>query len=103
MSYRVTGISDKIPKQLQELFELLLGETFWLREQWQMYEALYGYSEERLNLLKRSAPSFFYMVNLLFADSFILSLCRLGDHPSRVFMPLNSPEAKEAGSARIRS
>jgi hypothetical protein len=79
MSHRVTGISDKIPKHLQELFELLLGETFWLREQWQMYETLYDYSEERLNLLKRSAPSFFYMVNLLFADSFIISLCRLGD------------------------
>ena len=78
MSHRVTGISDKIPVQLKELFELLLGETYWLREQWQMYETLYG-QEEHWNLINKSAQTFFYMVDYLFIDNFILALSRLGD------------------------
>ncbi len=78
MSHRVTGVSDKIPNHLKEFFELLLGETYWLREQWQMYETLYG-KEEHWNVINKSAPMFFYMVDYLFIDHFILALSRLGD------------------------
>jgi hypothetical protein len=78
MSHRVTGVSDKIPDNLKELFELVLGEIYWLREQWQMYETLYG-KEEHWKLINKSAPMFFYMVDYLFIDHFILALSRLGD------------------------
>lgn len=75
----MTNISEKVPNHVRELLIFLEGETSRLREQWQMYEALYDYSEERLKLLQKSAPDFFSMVYFLFIDNFILSLCRLGD------------------------
>jgi len=79
MNNIVTGISEKIPDHLKDLYSSLLGDVAWIREQWQMYETLYGHSEERCNLLNKSAPMFFYMVDYLFIDNFILALSRLGD------------------------
>jgi|ERR1035441_347546 hypothetical protein len=78
MNNTVTGISEKIPRHLRDLFSSLLGEVSWIREQWQMYETLYG-REDHCNLLNKSAPMFFYMVDYLFIDGFILALSRLGD------------------------
>jgi hypothetical protein len=78
MNNTVTGISERIPGHLKNLFSSLLGEVSWIREQWQMYEALYG-EEDHCNLLNKSAPMFFYMVDYLFIDNFILALSRLGD------------------------
>ena len=43
-----------------------------------MYETLYG-KEEHWNVINKSAPMFFYMVDYLFIDHFILALSRLGD------------------------
>src|SRR6266404_3540326 len=43
-----------------------------------MYKTLYG-QEDNWNLLNKSAPMFFFMVDYLFIDNFILSLSRLGD------------------------
>lgn len=79
MNNTVTGISEKIPDHLKDLYSSLRGEVGWIRLQWQMYDALYGHSEERYNLLNKSAPMFFYMVDYLFVDNFILALSRLGD------------------------
>jgi hypothetical protein len=78
MNNIVTGISEKIPDHLKGLYSSLLGDVTWLREQWQMYETLYGQKEHR-DLINRSAPMFFYMVDYLFIDNFILALSRLGD------------------------
>jgi hypothetical protein len=85
MSYRMMNISEKVPNHIRELLIFLEGETSRLREQWQMFEALYDYSEERLKLLQKSAPDFFSMVYFLFVDNFILSLCRLGD-PAKTYV-----------------
>jgi hypothetical protein len=79
MNNTVTGISEKIPARLKDLYSCLFREVCWIRLQWQMYEPLYGHSKERWNLLNKSAPMFFYMVDYLFIDNFILALSRLGD------------------------
>ena len=79
MNNTVTGISEKIPGHLKDLYSSLCSEVGWIRLQWQMYDTLYGHSEERWNLLNKSAPMFFYMVDYLFIDNFILALSRLGD------------------------
>jgi hypothetical protein len=78
MNNTVTGLSKTIPKNLTDLFSSLCGEVCLIREQWQMYETLYG-QEANCNLLNKSAPMFFWMVDYLFIDNFILALCRLGD------------------------
>jgi hypothetical protein len=82
MNNTVTGISEKIPDDLKDFYSFLFGDVIWIREQWQMYEELYGV-EEYWNLIKRSAPMFFYMVDYLFIDNFILALSRLADAPQQ--------------------
>src|SRR6266851_4081956 len=77
MNNTVTGISERIPDHLKDLFSSLLGDVSWIREQWQMYETLYG-QEDHWSLLNKSAPMFFYIVDYLFIDNFILALSRLG-------------------------
>ena len=78
MNNTVTGISERIPEHLKDLYSSLLGEATLIREQWQMYDVLYG-DEDNVNLLNKSAPMFFWMVDYMFFDNFILALSRLGD------------------------
>jgi hypothetical protein len=78
MNNTVEGISEKIPERLKVLYSCLLGDVIFIREQWQMYEMLYG-QEEYWNLINKSAPRFFEMLDYQLVDYFILALSRLGD------------------------
>lgn len=66
-----------------------LGESFYevwqevarLHSKWSEYKFLYGDSEERINLLNKSASSFFRIVQDMFWESTLIQLCRLTDPP----------------------
>jgi hypothetical protein len=79
MAHELTDTSEKIPESARKLFSQLSGEVLWLREKWHNYRYLFAQSPERIEVLNTCGGTFFYIIDHLFIDDFILSLSRLTD------------------------
>jgi AbiU2 len=79
MAHVLENVSEKIPENTRRIFSLLSGEVIWLREKWLNYNYLFGHSPERIEVLNQCGATFFYTLDHLFIDDFILTLSRLTD------------------------
>jgi hypothetical protein len=68
-------------KELGEIYHALCNECFWVNLKWRKYVDLFGTSEKRLDILSKSAPNFFWVVQGSLWDDTLLHICRLTDKP----------------------
>jgi len=69
-----------ITPKTQELFEKLNDDVITISWKWQIIRSLYG-TQERVDLLSATAPSFFQVCQSTFADDVFLMLSRITDSP----------------------
>lgn len=68
-------------KELAAAYQTLFDDIVWLHFKWQQYFELFGVSAERVELLHEAANRFFGVVDGVFFEDTLLSLCRLTDRP----------------------
>lgn len=64
-------------EELGVLFHRLAGELTWLCWRWNEFEQLFGEKKSRIDILNRSAPFFFYIVQQVLWDEALLGISRL--------------------------
>jgi len=67
--------------ELGKIFHRLWNECAWLHWKWGGYVELFGTAPERIALLNRAAPSFFFVVQDSLWNDVLLHICRLTDPP----------------------
>ena len=72
----------QFPNSIQKLWGTLKAEVIWLHGRWIIYCQLYGKSPERVDILNRSASTFFNIIQKVLLEDVQLSLSKLGD-PAR--------------------
>lgn len=70
---------DAMGDELGRMFHRFFNETAHLHVKWLEYVALFGTSEERVQLLNSAAPGFFRLVQDTLWDDVLLHICRLAD------------------------
>ena len=68
------------PKTGELAYELSRSITF-LQLKWKLFRALYGTSQERIDLLNRTAPTFFAFLDQIMFHDVVLAITRLTDPP----------------------
>lgn len=71
----------KLGDDLGSLFHELWGEVAWLYIKWHEYVELFGKSRSRIDLLNKSAPLFFRIVQDTLWEEVLLHIARLTDPP----------------------
>ncbi len=66
---------------LGKVFHALWQEVAWLYTKWGEYEALYGTKEGRIDLMNRSAPRLFKIIQDSLWEEILLHIVRLTDPP----------------------
>src|ERR1700685_3274068 len=79
MSNELLGIPKTIPKQYRKTFAYLSGEVIDIREKWYQYNSLFGFSQERIDLVVEGGEFFTKLLHDLLFDDAILGLARLFD------------------------
>ena len=69
----------KMGHDLGSLFYLLYNETVWLTMKWVEYKELYGTKKSRIDLMNKTAPLFFYIVEKTLWKDLMLGITRLTD------------------------
>lgn len=59
-------------------------EVVWLNVKWQEFEALFADSAERLELLNRVSPHYFWQQQITMWEDVLLALARITDPPQSV-------------------
>jgi hypothetical protein len=72
---------NKLPLDLGLVFVPLLEEVITLSSKWAEFKKLFAKSNERIELLNKTAPSFFHMIQNVLVEDIILHLARLSDYP----------------------
>jgi hypothetical protein len=75
----MTEVDPRLPTAIHDLWSALKSEVIWLHGRWIIYRQLYGTSSERVDLLNRSASTFFYILQMTLLHEVQLSLSKLGD------------------------
>ena len=65
--------------ELGPLYNELSDELVWLHAKWKQYRQLFGYSEERADLLNKASGYFFKIIQDALWDNIILHISRLTD------------------------
>ena len=65
-------------------YHALWTELVWLNTKWQEFETLYAHSVERIELLGRVAPHFFWQLQATMWEDALLHMARLSDPPQSV-------------------
>jgi len=71
----------RMPEPLAQDFERLSEDVVWLHARWTLYKQLFAVSQERVNLLNRTADELFYTIQQVLWDDLILTMCKLFDRP----------------------
>ena len=83
MSFTAPDVEIKFKQgmgdELGLLFSYLWGDYLMLHQKWNEYIELFATNEKRLELLNETAPGFFRMVQDLFWQATLISLCRISD------------------------
>lgn len=69
----------RIPAPIHDLWVTIKSEVVWLHGRWIIYRQLYGTSQERIDVLNRSASTFFNVLQKTLLHDVQLSLSKLGD------------------------
>jgi hypothetical protein len=69
----------RYPTKIHDLWVTLKAEAVWLHGRWIIYCQLYGTSKERVDVLNRSASTFFNVLQKSLLQDIQLSLGKLGD------------------------
>jgi hypothetical protein len=70
---------SEVPDSIKEVFEQLKSEITSLHARWKIYRQLFGHSDERIGLLNRCAPTFFFFIHGVLIDEIQLSIGKLTD------------------------
>jgi len=70
---------DKLGENLGPVYLSLLEETITLNAKWAEFKKLYGDSQERLDLLNRSASFFFRLIEDILFEDIVLHIAKLTD------------------------
>ena len=65
-------------------YHALWNEVVWLHMKWQEFETLFAHSRERLELLNRVAPHYFWQQQITMWEDVLLALARITDPPRSV-------------------
>lgn len=72
-------VDPRFPTAIRELWSGLKSEVIWVHGRWIMYRQLYGTSAQRVDVLNRSASTFFNVLQKVLLQDVQLSLSKLGD------------------------
>jgi hypothetical protein len=75
----MTQIDTRYPTYILDIWSALKAEVVWLRGRWIIYCQLFGTSSERVDILNRSASTFFNVIQKTMLHDVQLSLSKLGD------------------------
>src|SRR6267154_332778 len=75
----MSSIDPRLPPSIHELWAPIQSEVVWLHGRWIIYRQLYGTSAERVDVLNRSAGTFFNVLQIVLLHDVQLSLSKLGD------------------------
>jgi len=72
---------EKMGETLGEIYSKLWQEVVWLHFKWNEYVEIYGTNPERVELINKIAPQFFYIVEKALWETILLNVTRLTDPP----------------------
>ena len=75
----MTTTDPHYPVAIHDLWATLKAEVVWLHGRWIIYRQLHGTSQERVDVLNRSAATFFNVLQKILLHDVQLSLSKLGD------------------------
>ena len=75
----MTRDGQEMPTELTELYDALYQDMSSLHAKWEIFNQLYVTSEETVELLNESAPSFFRICQDMLIDDILLTISRLTD------------------------
>jgi len=75
---------DLMGADLGQLYHELQNEVVWVHRKWHEFKELYGKKSERIDLLNKIAPHFFWLLQKVLIDDVLLHLARLSDPPQSV-------------------
>ena len=99
---------NDMPESIKEIFDELKNEITSLHARWKIYRQLYGHSPDRIPLLNRCAPTFFFFIHGVLIDELQLSIGKLTD-PARTGKNENlslkklHEQVKELGDEKLSS
>lgn len=67
-------------KELGLLYDALYNEILWIKIKWMEFEELYGYGANRIEIMNKSAPFFFFVVEKVLWNDIILGIARITDN-----------------------
>lgn len=70
---------DRMGHDFGTLYYHLYNETAWLTMKWLEYKELYGTKESRIELMNKTAPTFFYIIEETLWNNILLGITRLTD------------------------
>jgi hypothetical protein len=76
---------DRMGYDFGSLFYHLYNETVWLTTKWAEYKELYGTKESRIDLMNKTAPTFFYIIEKTLWKDLLLGISRITDTPEMRF------------------
>lgn len=75
----MTDTDARFPAGIHDLWITIRAEVVWVHGRWIIYRQLYGTSQERIDVLNRSASTFFNVFQKTLLHDVQLSLSKLGD------------------------
>ena len=67
-----------MPPELAEVYGELWQDVVWVHDKWNIFLQLYS-DKEAIDLLNKTAPSFFYICQYVLLDDTMMAICRLTD------------------------
>jgi AbiU2 len=77
------NINKMMPIELQRSWDALQPEVRWVHGRWLIYLQLFGKSQQRVDLLNKSASVFFVVIQQVLFESIQLTLVKLADPAKR--------------------
>ena len=70
---------ETLPADLSTIYKNINTEVKWIHVKWNVYKQLFDSSQEKIDLINRSAPQFFGIIQQIFFVDVVLGLSRLTD------------------------
>ena len=80
----MTQNTQVLPNEIGEVHEELFQDICWLHAKWKVFRQLYSKTPETVELLNKSAPSFFRLSEDMLVDDVLLTISCLTD-PKQTF------------------
>jgi len=70
---------EKMGKDLGLLYDSLYNEIIWIELKWIEFKELFGTKESRVDLMNKTAPFFFHMIQNVLWENLLLGIARITD------------------------